>query len=173
MSQRDGALSPGGPAHRTALNSSTALRQMHPPLEWWRQLPADAFRPMDLPVLIRAMRNAGPIDHPRWQEALWGEPNSAIEIAVKTVFSAELTASADLALTAVLRCAISGDVRAAVVIAAALRKHATLDSRCRELESSWFVANCDDPCALWRPEEVDHSHADVARSTDQTPIEID
>jgi hypothetical protein len=146
--------------------SPPALRQSLSPLLWWRRLPADAFRPADVPRLIRAMRDAGSIEHPQWPNALTGSANAAIEIAVKIAFRDELTALVDLALTAVLRCAVSGDVPAAVLIAAALRKRVAVDPRCRDLEGSWFVARCDDLDALWRSDQ-DCKHSENKRRRDR------
>lgn len=116
-------------------------RRTQPPLTWWRQLPAAAFRAADSRILLRATRAAGSIDHPRWLAALTGDAPSAIGIAIKAVFKSEFSAPEDLVMTAVLRCAINGSLAAAMVLAAALHRRVTAEPHCDQLELSWYVAD--------------------------------
>jgi hypothetical protein len=125
-------------------NSALPLVGLEPtpflPLIWWR-----TRRPRLLLCQgIRAIRQAllgseipGALD---WSRAILGEPAVAIGIAVKQMKERTITAKeVDLALSAVLACALEGDLTSPIVISSALRRRSKSDPSCKLLSELWLV----------------------------------
>lgn len=111
------------------------------PLCWWR-----TRRPSSL--LCRGIRGirevllgteiSGEAD---WYRAILGDAPAAIRIAVKQMSERRITApEVDLALSAVLACALEGDPACAVVLSSALRRRSKCDPSCRRLSALWLTA---------------------------------
>lgn len=111
-----------------------------PPLQWWRLFSAEAFRPSDIRIIRRAMRLSCGLDDPRWIEAMRGDASSAIGLAVKTFRGAD-DRTTDLAMSALVCCALEGNPSAVIVIAAALRRRVATDPTAGALETSWYLAD--------------------------------
>jgi hypothetical protein len=78
---------------------------------------------------------------PDWKYAIQGDAAAAIGIAVRQLQSRRITdPEIDLALSAVLACAISGDAASAVVVSSALRRRSKKFEHCRQLSLLWLAA---------------------------------
>jgi hypothetical protein len=110
-----------------------------PPLIWWR-----TRKPRLLPWRgIRDIREAlveteipGQLD---WVRAILGDAAVAIGIAVEQMKVRVITAiEVDLALSAVLACALEGDLTSPIVISSALRRRSKIDPSCLRLCLLWL-----------------------------------
>jgi hypothetical protein len=78
---------------------------------------------------------------PDWDRAILGDVAVAIGIAVRQLASHKITdPEVDLALSAVLACAIEGDPTAPIVISSALRRRSKKFKRCLHLSLLWRKA---------------------------------
>jgi hypothetical protein len=81
-------------------------------------------------------------EEPDWRGAILGSAPTAIGIAVRQLKSKRIGATeVDLALSAVLCCAIEGNAASAMVISSALRRRSKIDSQCKTLSDLWLVAD--------------------------------
>lgn len=81
------------------------------------------------------------ISEPDWNRAVLGDVAVAIGVAVRQLKSRKIAEpEIDLALSAVLACAIEGDAAAAVLISSALRRRSKIDPSCRTLSLLWLAA---------------------------------
>ena len=112
-----------------------------PPLIWWR-----TRKPRLLPCRgIREIREAlleteihGQLD---WVRAILGDAAVAIGVAVEQMKVRVITAiEVDLALSAVLACALEGDLTSPIVISSALRRRSKIDPSCLRLSLLWLGA---------------------------------
>ena len=72
----------------------------------------------------------------------WGNAAVAIRIAVDQMKANKITAAEiDLALSAVLACALEGEPASAILISSALRRRSKCDPSCKTLSELWLVAN--------------------------------
>lgn len=141
------------PPQRTMVASHTMLSVNHAPplmapdltpfspLIWWR-----TRKPLLLPFRgIRKIREAllgtEILGQPDWVRAILGEAAVAIGVAVEQMKVRVITATeVDLALSAVLACALEGDLTSPIVISSALRRLAKCDPSCKLLSDLWLVA---------------------------------
>jgi hypothetical protein len=80
-------------------------------------------------------------EEPDWSRAILGDAAVAIRVAVEQMKARPITAAeVDLALSAVLACALEGDATSAILISSALRRRSKYDPSCRVLSDLWLVA---------------------------------
>lgn len=121
-----------------------ALRIGTSPLSWWRMLPSDAFRAADQLRIDAALEEVAiALANSRITPALKGDPDAAIALALSLMPIRTRSAAVDLAMTAVLRCALHGDFRAALVLGHVIDR-ADLDPvHAANLCASWFEFHLD------------------------------
>ena len=136
---------PAGDRNKDAVldPESPVLRALHigiSPLHLWRTLPADAFRAGDYLQICSALDEiATVLEGSDAVPALYGDGDTAIGIVLGGMPIRSVGLRADIAMTAVARCALEGDLRAALVLYHIL-KHAELDRRrASALSASWFA----------------------------------
>jgi hypothetical protein len=81
-------------------------------------------------------------NEPDWRRAILGSAPTAIGIADRQLKSRCIGATeVDLALSAVLCCAIEGNASSAIVISSALRRRSKIELQCKTLSELWLVAD--------------------------------
>jgi hypothetical protein len=125
-------LDPASPVFR-------ALRFGISPLSLWRMLPADLLGAADLLELCSALDEIATMPEGSGLEpALDGDPDAAIAFVLSAMPIRKIDLQVEIAMTAVLRCALDGDLRAALVLAHVIDR-ADLDPRhTADLCASWF-----------------------------------
>jgi len=110
------------------------------PLQWWRTLPSDAFREAEQPLLLGAL---GRIRVLRGSDdlamALGGNPGAAIEVAFSLMPIEKFTLEVDIAMTALMRCALECNAGAALVMAQIVGLTELEHGFATELAASWYV----------------------------------
>jgi hypothetical protein len=104
---------------RTSLNRPWPLRATDiTPVQWWRTLPADAFREAEQ-ILLRTTIERIAVLHGDADLAasLSGDAAAAIDIAFTLMPITEITLTIDIAMTALCRCALTPNSSAALVMA--------------------------------------------------------
>lgn len=116
-----------------------ALRIGSSPLGWWRMLPADAFRAADRLRIGTALDEVAiGLANSRIAPALNGEPDAAIALVLSLMPIRTRSPAVDVAMAAVLRCALDGDLRCALVLGHIIDR-ADLDPvHAANLCASWF-----------------------------------
>jgi hypothetical protein len=110
------------------------------PLAWWRRLPSDAFRDAERLLLLATLKRIAVLQGgDDFAAALNGDAASAIGVAFSMVPVTELTLKADIAMTALLRCALERNAAAALVLAQVLGLTDLGHSFATELSASWFT----------------------------------
>jgi hypothetical protein len=91
------------------------------PLTWWRTLPSDAFRDTER-LLLLAMLEQIDVLHggDDFTAALEGDPSAAIGVAFSVMPVEEMALTVDIAMTALLQCALERNAAAALVLAQVL-----------------------------------------------------
>src|SRR3974390_2620761 len=110
-----------------------------PPFTWWRMLPANAFRPAARLRIGAALDElASAFATSRSVPALKGDPDAAIALVLSLMPIKARSAAVDVAMSAVLRCVLDGDLRAALVLGHVIDR-ADLDPvHAANLCASWF-----------------------------------
>ena len=89
-----------------------------PPLAWWRTLPLDALGDAERLFLSATLEEIAVLDGgDDFANALKGDPAAAIGAAFSLMPINEVTLQADIAMTALLRCAVERNAAAALVMA--------------------------------------------------------
>lgn len=116
-----------------------ALRIGSSPLSWWRMLPADAFRAADQFRIGAALDEVAIVlANSRIAPALGGDPDAAIALVLSLMPIKERSLEVDIAMTAVLRAVLDGDLRCALVLGHIIDR-ADLDPvHAANLCASWF-----------------------------------
>ena len=116
-----------------------ALRVGSSPLGWWRMLPADAFRAADHLRIGAALDEVAiALANSRIVPALKGDPDAAIALVLSLMPIKTRSPAVDLAMAAVLRCALDGELRCALVLGHVIDR-ADLDPvHAANLCASWF-----------------------------------
>ena len=108
-----------------------------PPLQWWRNLPAEAYSASHLMTLHRAIAGIGMVGEPRWADAAHGQPAAAVEVARRTVNAPEIPLPVvDLTMSTVLIAAIRGSTAAIALLITMIGKNAARSDRTR-IQRSW------------------------------------
>jgi hypothetical protein len=111
------------------------------PLDWWRTRRPSALLCRGIGGIREALLGTeipGTMD---WFRAIHGDAAIAIRVAVEQMKLRSITAvEVDLALSAVLACALEGDPASAIVISSALRRRSKCEPPCKLLSELWLVA---------------------------------
>jgi hypothetical protein len=111
------------------------------PLVWWRTRRPNTLLGKGIGEIRKTLLGTEIQGEPEWPRAILGEPSIAIRIAVEQMKTHKITAfEVDLALSAVLACALEGEPASAIVISSALRRRSKCDPSCRNLSLLWLVA---------------------------------
>ncbi|MDI4237770.1 hypothetical protein OZ411_33700 [Bradyrhizobium sp. Arg237L] len=108
------------------------------PLCWWRVRRADAFTKADVCIARHLLRKTAVLGEPHWFLGAAGDPAVAMNVAHRAQRQGARV-SLDVAMTAVLCIALTGDVAAALFLAAALKDRSDIDPPCAALSDSWLV----------------------------------
>jgi hypothetical protein len=109
-------------------------------LAYWRLFGADDFTPGRRARVRNFVERAAIIDEPRWKEAARGDGAAAIGIAISRRPAVVPDLRFDVAMTAVLHCALRGDAAAAVVLAGTVRRYGDRP-RSAAVAAMWDNAN--------------------------------
>lgn len=108
------------------------------PLAWWRSLPSTHLRDAEHLLVIDTLSRICVLDHRHnLAAALQGDTAAAIGAALSVLPLYEVTLTADIAMTALLRCALERDATATLVLANILRRVELEHSLAAELSASW------------------------------------
>jgi hypothetical protein len=111
--------------------------QDFPPLAWWRTLPCNLFRDAEHLLVIDTLDTICVMNrHDEFAAALRGDAAAAVGVALALL---PMTLTVDIAMTALLRCALSGDTAAIVVLANLLHRIELKRSLATELSASWHT----------------------------------
>jgi len=111
------------------------------PLIWWRTRKPRLLLCQGIREIREALLGTEIRGQPDWVRAILGEAAIAIGVAVEQMKVHVVTATeVDLALSAVLACALEGDPTSPIVISSALRRRAKRDPPCGPLSDLWLVA---------------------------------
>ena len=112
------------------------------PFTWWRTRPPGQFTGKDSAVLRWALLQSNITEEPYWSDAVAGKVTTAINIAVRCLKARPINhPEVDLALSAMLACALDHDVTSGILISSALRRRSTIDPPCRLLSDLWLIAD--------------------------------
>jgi hypothetical protein len=93
------------------------------PLQWWRTVPVTALSDDLLEEANRTLSCFAILREPEWRAAVTGEATKAVGIALRAIKDAEApTGLVDIAMTALLRPAFSGNPAAALVLASIIKR---------------------------------------------------
>jgi hypothetical protein len=109
------------------------------PLIWWRTRRPSALLSRGIGEIREALLGTEIHEQPDWSRAILGDAAVAIRVAVEQMKERPITAAeVDLALSAVLACALEGDAASAILISSALRRRSKCDPPCRHLSLLWL-----------------------------------
>jgi hypothetical protein len=112
-----------------------------PAIQWWRQLPADAFTKAHVDVVRSAISGVSIIGESRWANAVRADPAAAIGIALRTANRcATPLPVVDLVMSAVLLAALAGDPAALMVLIKMIKREGAETTKSR-LAASWLGGN--------------------------------
>lgn len=125
------------------LGKQSDLEQTHAvhPLTLWRTLDAQRFSSGDVKALRALLARTSLLGQPKWADAASGDAPAAVAIAVSFIPVDKMTLPLDLAMTALIACAIEGDPGAAIVVSNILPHLPSASPRHHEIAASWFVSN--------------------------------
>lgn len=122
--------------HRTG--SIQILSRGASPLHWWRTKTPRNLRRSDVRILRTLLLRTDTVADLDWLKAATGDAAAAIGVAVRAMQTVGMTNPAvDVALSAVLCCALEGDPAAPAVIRSALNRRSRFDPRCADLSRIW------------------------------------
>lgn len=109
------------------------------PVAWWRTLPSDAYRDAEQLVLRALVKHVGVLHgDDALRAALAGDAAAAIDVAFTLMPIEETTLTADIAMTALCRCALAPNASAALVMAQVLGLTDLDHGLATELAASWY-----------------------------------
>ena len=124
-----------------ASSSLTPDLAPYSPLIWWRTRKPSVFLCWGIGGIRAVLLGTEIPGEPDWSRAILGDAAVAIRVAVAQMKVRKITATeVDLALSAVLACALEADPASAILISSALRRRSKLDPSCRLLSLLWLVA---------------------------------
>jgi hypothetical protein len=132
----------GSPPYAPIPILSAADSDPESPFTWWRTRTPGQFTGKDSAVLRWALLQSNIAEEPYWSDAVVGKVTAAINIAIRCLKTRPIDhPEVDLALSAMLACALDHDVTAGILISSALRRRAKIDPRCRLLSDLWLIAD--------------------------------
>ena len=111
------------------------------PLTLWRTLDAQQFSSRDVKSLRALLAKTSLLGQPKWAAAVNGDAPAAVAVAVSFIPADELTLPLDLAMTALIACAVEGDPGAAIVVSNILLNLRSASPRHQQIAASWFVSD--------------------------------
>src|SRR6185312_3536221 len=124
---------------RARRNIPVTLSFPHP-LSWWRTRRAEEFKRTDCAIARGVLTRSAILGEPHWHLAAHGDTAVAIGVALRVQKrSGENLILVDVAMTAVLCCAVEGDATAALLLSATLKRRADKYARFNGLSDSWLV----------------------------------
>jgi hypothetical protein len=128
------------------------------PQAWWRTLPSKAFGEAERLILLEALEPIAVLHGGNdFAAALDGEPLAAVGVALSLMPIKEVTLHANIAMTALLRCAVECNAAAALVLAQITGLTDLGHPHAIELAASWLVhgkRSSDDPSKFSKAETV-------------------
>jgi hypothetical protein len=110
------------------------------PLAWWRTLPPEAFGDTERRLLQETLEQIDVLHGgDDFAAALAGNPSAAIDVAFSLMPIQEVTLTADIAMTALLRCALGRNATTALVLAQVLGLTDLGHSHATEFAASWLT----------------------------------
>ncbi len=114
-------------------------REDAPPLAWWRTLPPDSLGDAEAVSQLAALKRITVLDRDAdFAAALNGDPAAAIGVAFSLMPIKEMTTKTDIAMTALMRCALKRNASAALVMAQLLGLTDVGHPFATELAMAWF-----------------------------------
>lgn len=111
------------------------------PLIWWRTHRPNILLCSRIGRIREALLETEIHTEPDWSRAILGDAAVAIRIAVEQMKAHKITAAeVDLALSAVLACALEGEPASSILISSALRRRSKYDPPCKTLSLLWLAA---------------------------------
>ena len=109
------------------------------PLSWWRTLPSDSFRDAERLLVLATLDGIAVLGGgAEFAAALKGDPAAAMSVTCSLMPIAEMTLQTDIAMTALLRCALSGNAASALVLAQIIGFTDLGHVLSTELAASWY-----------------------------------
>jgi hypothetical protein len=125
------------------------------PLSWWRTRRAQEFRHVDITIARAMLNRSAIVGEPHWHLGARGDKAVAIGVAVRVQRrSGNNQVLIDVAMTAVLCCALEGDLASALLLSGTLKRLAASCPHCEELSNSWLTETSENQR---RCESVNHS----------------
>jgi hypothetical protein len=110
------------------------------PLAWWRTLPSDAFRDAEHLLLLATLERTAVLHGgDEFAAALAGDPAAAVGAAFSVMPIEAITPKTDIAMTALLRCALARHSAAALVLAQIIGLTNLDHGFATELSASWYT----------------------------------
>jgi hypothetical protein len=110
------------------------------PLAWWRTLPSDSFRDAERLLLLATLDGIAVLGGgAEFAAALEGDAAAAMSVTCALMPITEITLKTDIAVTALLRCALEADAAAALVLAQLLGLTDLGHAFGTELAASWYT----------------------------------
>ena len=130
------------------------------PLSWWRCRPADSFARIDVVIARHVLTRTGIIGEPYWHLAAAGDATVAIAVALRVQRRGGSPLLLDVAMTAVLCAALTGNVPAALLIAALVLREPEDAAKAMTISSSWLIssARCAPRPLAWPSPPHLHHH---------------
>ncbi|MBB4427604.1 hypothetical protein GGD66_006187 [Bradyrhizobium sp. CIR48] len=117
------------------------------PLAWWRTLPSNLLRDAEHQLIIDTLDTIYVMDRrEEFAAALYGDAAAAIGLALSLLPIHEVTLTVDIAMTALLRCALAGDATATLVVAHLLRSIELDHPFITKLSTSWCTSVASRSC---------------------------
>lgn len=109
------------------------------PLTWWRRLPAHVLRDRERAQISETLRYVDVLrSDAEFRAALNGDADAAIATALSMMPINSIDFHTDIAMTALLRCALAGQAAAALVLAQIVGLTDVGHALSRELSVSWL-----------------------------------
>ena len=136
-----GATMPDNPAWRIKRPSPWPYKpEDSSVLAWWRKLPSDLFQETERSVLFATLKQISMLHADEGvAAALEGDAAASIGVALSLMPMEEIDLPADIALTALLRCALDRNAAAALVLAQVLGLSDLGHPFATELAASWYT----------------------------------
>jgi hypothetical protein len=110
------------------------------PLAWWRTLPSDALGDAERLLLLATLEQIDVLHaDDDFAAALKGDPSAAIGVAFTLMPIDEMSLRTDIAMTALLRCALERNAAAALVLAQVTGLTDLGHPYAIEIAGSWLV----------------------------------
>lgn len=137
--QSGAAADPARKISRPATPGWPFASQNLSPLAWWRTLPANLFHDAEHLLVIDTLDSICVMDrHDEFAAALRGDAAAAVGVALSLLPIHKVTLTVDVAMTALLRCALAGDATATMVVANLLRRIELDHPFATKLSTSWY-----------------------------------